>query len=63
LIWFRFVFGGLLLAAIFCFGAAIVTRDPKWRRRGVTILTWTVVAAVVFFGALLATSLRGSPTP
>ena len=50
---FRLVFGGLMLAAAFCFGASLVTRNPAWRRRGIVILKWTLVAAVMFFGVLL----------
>jgi uncharacterized membrane protein YecN with MAPEG domain len=58
---FRFIFGALMVAAIVCFGMSIVTRDLKWRRRGIAILTWTVVAAVGFFGLLLLGSLGSTP--
>jgi hypothetical protein len=54
---FRFVFGLLLLAAIGCFGMSLVTRDPKWRKRGIAILKWTLLAAVGFFGVLAVTGL------
>ena len=54
---FRLVFGLLLIAAIGCFGMSLVTRDPKWRRRGVVILKWTVLAAVGFFAVLLVSGL------
>ena len=54
---FRLVFGLLLIAAIGCFGMSLVTRDPKWRRRGVVILKWTVFAAVGFFAVLVVSGL------
>jgi hypothetical protein len=57
---FRFVFGALMLAAIVCFGMSIVTRDLAWRRRGIVILTWTLIAAAGFFGVLLLGELVSS---
>ena len=54
---FRFVFGLLLIAAMGCFGMSLVTRDPKWRRRGVLILKWTLLAAVGFFAVLIVSGL------
>ncbi len=50
---FRFIFGGLLLAAMFCFGASLITYNPAWRRRGIVILKWTLAAVVIFFAVLL----------
>jgi hypothetical protein len=59
----RLVFGLLLLAALVCFAMYIGTRAPVWRMRGVRLLTWTLIAAVVFFGVLaverLVPLLRG----
>lgn len=49
---FRLVFGLLLLAAILCFAMYIGTRQPVWRRRGVVVLKWTVLAALGFFAVL-----------
>lgn len=54
---FRFVFGLLLFAAIGCFGMSLVTRDLAWRRRGIAILKWTVLAAVGFFAVLIVSGL------
>jgi hypothetical protein len=54
---FRVVFGLLLLAAIGCFGVSLVTRDAKWRRRGITIVTWTLLAGFGFFGVLVVSGL------
>jgi hypothetical protein len=48
----RLLFGLLLLASLVCFSMYIGTRQPVWRTRGVRLLTWTLVAAVVFFGVL-----------
>ncbi len=50
---FRLVFGLLLVAAVLCFGMYIGTRQVVWRRRGVVILKWTLVAAFGFFAVLL----------
>lgn len=49
----RLVFGLLLLASVLCFGMYLGTRDPAWRQRGVLVLKWTLIAAVVFFGVLI----------
>jgi len=56
---FRFVFGFLLLAALGCFVAALVKRDPRWQRFGVVILKWTLIAAFGFFAVLIADHLFG----
>lgn len=53
----RLVVGLLLLAALLCFGAGIVTGDPAWRRRGVIILKWTLLAGLGFFGVLFVERL------
>lgn len=50
---FRLVFGLLLLSSIVCFAMYIGTRQPAWRRRGVIILKWTVLAGLGFFAVLL----------
>jgi hypothetical protein len=48
----RLVFGLLLLASLGCFAMYIGTKAPVWRMRGVRLLKWTLIAAVVFFGVL-----------
>jgi hypothetical protein len=53
----RVVFGLLLLASLVCFAMYIATRAPVWRTRGVRLLKWTLVAAVVFFGVLVVERL------
>jgi hypothetical protein len=47
MLFFRILFGVLLLAAMGCFAMSLVTRDLKWRQRGIAILKWTVIAALV----------------
>lgn len=50
---FRLVFGLLLLASVLCFAMFIGTREPVWRRRGLLVLKWTLLAAAAFFGVLI----------
>jgi hypothetical protein len=49
---FRLVFGLLLLAGILCFGVYVVTRDDRWRRRGIVLVKWTVLAGLGFFAVI-----------
>jgi hypothetical protein len=50
---FRLVFGLLLFASLMCFAMYIGTRQTAWRRRGVVVLKWTLLAAFGFFGVLI----------
>ena len=50
---FRLVFGLLLLAGILCFAMYIATGQVVWRRRGLVIVKWTVLAALGFFAVLI----------
>jgi len=50
---FRLIFGLLLLAGIGCLGTYIATRDPIWRRRGLVIVKWTVLAGLAALGVLV----------
>lgn len=50
---FRLVFGLLLVAALLCFAVALATGQPVWRRRGVLLLKWTLLAATGFFAVLM----------
>lgn len=50
---FRLVFGLLLVAGILCFAMYVGTGQLVWRRRGVLIIKWTVVAALGFFAVLI----------
>jgi hypothetical protein len=53
----RLVFGLLLLASLGCFAMYIGTRLPVWRTRGVRMLKWTLIGAVVFFAVLVVERL------
>ncbi|MFM1855963.1 MAG: hypothetical protein RLZ83_1272 [Pseudomonadota bacterium] len=50
---FRLVFGLLLVAGLLCFAAYVATGRAVWRRRGIAIVKWTVVAALGFFAVLV----------
>ena len=50
---FRLVFGLLLVAGLLCFAVYIGTGQAVWRQRGITIVKWTVVAALGFFAVLI----------
>ena len=50
---FRLVFGLLLLAGILCFAMYVATGHPTWKRNGVIIVKWTVLAALGFFAVLV----------
>jgi len=50
---FRLVVGLLLFAGVLCFALYIGTRQVVWRRRGIVIIKWTVLAALAFFAVLI----------
>jgi hypothetical protein len=50
---FRLVFGLLLVASLLCFAMYIGTSQVVWRRRGIVVLKWTLVAALGFFAVLI----------
>jgi hypothetical protein len=50
---FRLVFGLLLVAGLLCFAMYIGTNQLVWRRRGLLIVKWTVLAALGFFAVLI----------
>ena len=49
----RLVIGLLLFSAVLCFAFSIATGQPRWRRLGVMIMKWTVIAGLCFFGVLI----------
>jgi hypothetical protein len=49
----RWIFALLAVAAVLCFGLYIGTHDPAWRRRGVLIVKWAVIAGLAFFAVLI----------
>jgi len=42
----------LLVAGLVCFVMYMVTRQASWRVLGLRLVTWTVVAGLVFFAVL-----------
>lgn len=50
---FRLVFGLLLLASVLCFAMGVGTGQPVWRKRGLVVLKWALIAAAGFFGVLI----------
>lgn len=50
---FRWLVLLFLLGAVVCFGLYIGTGHKGWLRWGVTIVKWTVIAALGFFGVLI----------
>jgi hypothetical protein len=50
---FRLVFGLLLVSGLLCFAMYIGTQQLVWRRRGLVIVKWTVIAALGFFAVLV----------
>jgi hypothetical protein len=53
MLFFRLVFGLLLVASLVCFAAYIGTGQVVWRRRGILVLKWTLIAALGFFAVLI----------
>ena len=47
----------LLGAAAVCFALSIATGDVRWRRRGLVIFKWTILAGLGFFAVLIAERL------
>jgi hypothetical protein len=44
---------GLLLVAACLFRAYIATGQPRWRRLGLIIIKWTLIAGLGFFAVLI----------
>ena len=49
---FRLVFGLLLVAGVLCFAMYVGTGQVAWRRRGLVIVKWTVLAGLGFFAVI-----------
>lgn len=43
----------LLVAGVLCFAMYIGTGQPRWRRYGLLIVKWTVLAGLALFAVLL----------
>lgn len=50
---FRLVFGLLLVASLLCFALYVGTGRALWRRRGILVLKWALIAAAGFFAVLI----------
>lgn len=53
----RLLIGLLLFSAVVCFALSIATGQPRWRRLGIVIMKWTLIAGLVFFGVLILEQL------
>jgi hypothetical protein len=49
----RLVIGLLLFSAVLCFAVSIATGQVRWRRMGIIIIKWTLIAGLAFFGVLI----------
>ncbi|WP_422017603.1 hypothetical protein [Roseateles sp.] len=49
----RLLIGLLLFSAIVCFAFSIATGQVRWRRMGIAIMKWTLIAGLAFFGVLI----------
>ena len=52
MVFFRLVFGLLLVASLLCFAMYIGTNQIVWRRRGI-VVKWTLTGALGFFAVLI----------
>ncbi len=43
----------LLVAGLVCFGMHVATGEPRFRRIGIGLIRWTVVAGLGFFAVLI----------
>ncbi|WP_280154506.1 hypothetical protein [Piscinibacter sp. XHJ-5] len=50
---FRWLILLLLVGGLLCFAMYIGTGQARWRALGVTIVKWTVIAALGFFAVLI----------
>lgn len=50
---FRALVGFLLVASALCFAFYLGTGRPAYKRWGLLVLKWTVIAALAFFAVLL----------
>lgn len=54
---FRALVGFFLLASLLCFAFYLGTGQPGYKRWGLLVLKWTVIAALGFFAVLLVERL------
>lgn len=49
----RLIIGLLLFSAVVCFVFSIATGQARWRRMGIIIIKWTLIAGLAFFAVLI----------
>jgi hypothetical protein len=49
----RLLIGLLLFSAVVCFAFSIATGQKRWRRMGLIIMKWTLLAGLAFFAVLI----------
>jgi len=57
---FRALLFLMLVAGVGCFAAYAVTADVKYRRWGLRVVKWAIVAGLVFFAVLIVLRLTES---
>ena len=50
---FRWLVGLLLVAGLVCFALYIATGEQRYRRLGILLVKWTVIAGLGFFAVLI----------
>jgi len=50
---FRLVLGLLLVASVLCFAMSVGTGSLWWRRRGIILMKWALIASLGFFAVLI----------
>ncbi|WP_395703312.1 hypothetical protein [Aquabacterium sp.] len=50
---FRLIFGLLLLGSLMCFALSVASGQRIWRKRGLLLLKWALIAAAGFFAVLV----------
>lgn len=58
MVFIRWLVPLMLLVSAGFFAASVLTGELRHRRTGLTVLKWTVVAALVFFAVLVLDRLR-----
>ena len=53
----RWLVGLLLVAGLVCFAMYIATSEPRYRRLGILLVKWTVIAGLGFFAVLIVERL------
>jgi hypothetical protein len=49
----RLIIGLLLAAGVVCFALSIATGQVRYRRIGIVLVKWTVIAGLAFFAVLI----------